>query len=90
MSKVYCPHCQSVTKMDAKGSARQLLREDRVYYRRQKSCQKCNTIITTVEVEESLIKEYDNLKNLIEEISTQIRPFVKKRLLKLKKIRANH
>jgi transcriptional regulator NrdR family protein len=82
MAKVYCPHCRSVTGMDAKGSARQLLREDRVYYKRQKTCKKCKEIITTVEVEESLVQEYDQIKKLLEEINTQIKPFVKTRLQK--------
>lgn len=80
MSKVYCPNCQSVTKMDSKGSARQLMSEDRVYYKRQKMCQKCNKVITTVEVEESLIQEYDILKKLVGKINSEIRPFVAKGL----------
>jgi hypothetical protein len=82
MSTAYCPNCKSITKMNAKGAAKQPLREYRFYYKRQKTCAKCNEVITTVEVEESLIMEYDKLKLLMNELHAQIRPYVTNRFFK--------
>jgi transcriptional regulator NrdR family protein len=86
MAKMYCPNCKGITEVKVTGMSKQPLRENRVYYKRVKTCQSCSVNFTTVEVEEKLINEYDKMKELIYAIYDATKSFVPlKKKLSLKK-----
>ena len=82
MTTMYCPNCKGQFEMRSSGG-RQPKREQRLYFKRGRTCDICNQSFATVEVEENLIKEFEELKSLNKAIYEATRSHVKP-LLKLK------
>jgi transcriptional regulator NrdR family protein len=75
MSKMYCRYCKGITEVKVTGMSKQALKEKRTYVKRVRTCQSCNKNITTIEVEENLIKDLEASINLINKISDDIKKY---------------
>ena len=68
MSLMYCPICKSQTEVKVTGASSQPKKEKRLFYKRTRTCQKCNNQIYTVEIEEKLFNKYSELKKVMIDI----------------------
>jgi len=75
MSLMYCPVCESQTEINVTGASNHPKKEKRLFYKRTRTCQKCNNQFYTVEVEEKVLDEYEKLKSTVSDIYVQVKPF---------------
>ena len=76
MSLMYCPKCEGQTEIKVTGTSNHPKKEKRLYYKRTRTCQNCNTQFYTVEVEERFLKEFEYIKQTILEIHNSTKPFI--------------
>ena len=75
MSRMYCRYCKGITEVNVTGGSKQSLREKRTYVKRVRTCQSCNKNITTIEVDEKVLLDFEASKNLINKISDDIKKY---------------
>jgi transposase-like protein len=78
MAHMYCPQCQGITEIKTVGASIQPKSEKSLHFKRRRKCQTCKREFTTIEVEESLIKIYEEFVKVLTKIDTDIKELTAK------------
>lgn len=65
MAHIYCPNCKGIMEMKTAGASTQPKAIKSLYFRRTRKCKSCDKTFNTVEVEEGILKEFEQLKELV-------------------------
>ncbi|MFO7812793.1 MAG: hypothetical protein R6V21_07485 [Pelovirga sp.] len=74
MQNVYCPQCETERPMEIVEEGVQDSRQQRIFVQRVRRCLICERYYVTAEVKSCLVYEYDQSKNMIDQICREIFP----------------